>query len=361
MTSASERFRRPFSAWLAWSSPLGIALALFLWAPTGRAEEPDAASRTVARELARQGADAFDQGDYAAALDRLNRAYTLFKAPSISVMQARALARVGRLVEALDKYEETQRLPLASDAPDAFRRAATDAKREGDELKARIPRLAVHVRSQRGIPPGLSVRLDGKPLPAALLDVDRPIDVGSHEIIATAPGYHSVTRSVTLSERGSASVEIDLKTVSESEPTSAGQESRPPSEPSMAIEKAQPGAADTSSRPTAPPARSTPERTWGWTFVGIGAAGLAASAVTGFIALGKKKTLDANACRSGCGREFEKDIDTFRAMRTVSYVSAAVGVASVGVGGYLLLSGSRESAHVAATIGPGSAGLVGAF
>ena len=198
MTSASRR------------SAVALVLALGCFAPRSHAQELDAETRTLARELARQGADAFDQADYATALDRLNRAYSLFHAPTISLMQARALARLGRLVEALDRYEETSRVPLDNDAPDAFRRAVSDAIREGQDVRARIPRLFIRVRSTHGAPQGLSVLLDGRPVPPALLNVERPIDMGSHEITATAPGYHSVTKSVMLGERGSATLDIDL-------------------------------------------------------------------------------------------------------------------------------------------------------
>jgi hypothetical protein len=304
----------------------------------------------MARELARQGADAFDQADYTTALDRLNRAYSLFHAPTISIMQARALARLGRLVEALDRYEETLRMPVGNEAPDAFRKAVSDAKREGEDLRARMPRLLVRVRTVHGPPEGLSVLLDGKPVPAVLLNVERLIDIGSHEVTATAPGFHSVTKSVTLGERGSVTLDLDLDEIAPE-----------PATPAPELATAQSAAEQPS------PQRATRPRIWGWTFIGVAGAGLATSAVTGLIALGKKSDLD-EVCHPGCTSyserdtdKFEQDIDTFRTMRTVSYVSLAVGVASLGVGSYFLLSGSRESAHVAATIGPASAGIQGAF
>jgi hypothetical protein len=119
------------------------------------------------------------------------------------------------------------------------------------------------------------------------------------------------------------------------------------------------------------PKSSTRSRVLGWTFVGVAGVGLATSAVAGLIALDKKSDLDsscqANSPRpdgslgTACSPSVKGDMDMFRTMRTVSYVSLAVGVASLGVGSYFLLSGSRESAHVAATIGPMSAGIQGAF
>ncbi len=340
MTSASKR--RAFA----------LVLAVGCFAPLSHADEPDAETRTLARELARQGADAFDQADYAVALDRLNRAYSLFRAPTISIMQARALARLGRLVEALDRYEETLRVPLDGDTPEAFRRAVADAIREREDIRARIPRLLIRVRSTHGAPDGLSVVLDGKPVPPALLNVERPIDMGSHEVTVTAPGYHSVTKSVMLGEHGSVTLDIDLD--------------------SMQVVPAAPAPVATAQVAEQPQPRSgMRSRVLGWTFVGVAGAGLATSAITGLVALDKKSDLDGNCSRNtprpdgslgtACRPNYGPDIDTFRTTRTVSYVSLAIGVASLGVGSYFLLSGSRESAHVTATIGPGSAGIQGAF
>jgi len=313
------------------------------WSSTSHAQGVDAETRTVARELARQGADAFERHDYATALDRLTRAFSLFRAPTISIMQARSLVRLGRLVEALDKYEETQRMSLADDAPDAFRQAVNEAKGEAEELRARIPRVLVRVRATSGRIEGLKVQLDGKPLPPALLDVERPIDPGTHQISVTASNCEPVARHTKLAEGERAVLDIPLDPAS----TSA-----PPAAPEPVAPKAE----------TAPPPviESSSTAPWGWVGVGAGVAGLATFAVSGAIALDRKKSLDA-VCHPGCPPDAADDIVSFRRMRTISYVSLAAGIAAVGIGGYVLLSGSRDSAHVGVSIGPGTAGIGGAF
>jgi hypothetical protein len=116
-------------------------------------------------------------------------------------------------------------------------------------------------------------------------------------------------------------------------------------------------AAETASPPAI---GSSSAATWGWVSVGAGAAGLVTFAVTGAIALDRKSSLDA-VCRPGCPPSAADDIDSFRTMRTISYVSLAAGVAAIGIGGYVLLSGSRDSAHVGVSIGPGMASVGGAF
>lgn len=319
----------------------GIALGLLLGAlgfgSTASAGGGDAETRTMARELARHGAEAFDQRDYTTALDRFTRAEALFRAPSIVVMRARSLAALGRLVEALDAYEETQRMPLGGNAPSAFREAVQDAEREGEELRKRVPRLTVRVRAEDGDEDGMRVQLDGKPVPPALLNVDRPVDPGTHEIMADAPEHASVTRSATLREGDRVAIEIVLGGPAKIElaPKQEVPETPPPK-----------------------PSGSTP--VLAWVLVGAGAAGLGVSAVTGVAALGKKSSLDAE-CHPGCPASASSDIDSFRTNRTVSYVGLGLGVVSLGVGGYLLLSGKSESTHVAAGIGPGTVTVSGSF
>jgi hypothetical protein len=329
--------RRP--RWIV--APILIFLAIRS-APS-HAQGADAEMRTVARELARQGADAFEQRDYATALDRLTRASSLFRAPTISLLQARALARLGRLVEALDKYEETQRLPLGDEPPDPFLKAVGEAKHEAQQLRARVPRISIQVRAVHGQLDGLSVQLDGKPVPSALLDVERPIDPGMHQVTVKANTYDPVVRQAQLAEGDRVALQITLDGPRKAQPMDAPEPKAPTS--------------DVSPSSTNDPSQRT---LLGWLGVGVGTVGLATFAVSGVVALQRKSDLDA-ICRPGCPASAAEDIDSFRTMRTISYVSLVAGAASLGLGGYLLLSGSPESAHVAVSVGPANASIGGAF
>jgi hypothetical protein len=325
-------------SWTTVGVVLGISLSCASFSSHARAAPADAETRSVARELALRGAEAFERQDFAAALDSFTRANALYRAPSISVMRARSLARLGRLVEALDAYEETQRMALADDAPTAFKDAVVDAKREGEEVRARIPHLAIRVRDAHGIPAGLEVVLDGKPVPAALLDVERPVDPGVHQVSVTAPPHAPVTRTAKAAEGDHVALAVTLDDAEGPPRVTAASD------------------ADTNADQSSAGSR----RFWGWTAVGVGVVGIGVSAVTGAIALDKKSSLDT-ACRPGCPPGSGANIDSFRQNRTLSYVSLAVGAVSLGVGSYVLLSGHADSAHVAAGIGPGSATIVGVF
>lgn len=314
--------------------------------------EADAETRTAARELAQQGADAFERQDYITALDRFDRADSLIRAPTIGIMQARTLAKLGRWVEALDKYEETQRMPIDPDSPEALHQATADARTEGSELRSRIPLLTIHVVSDHHAMPGVLVLLDGKPVPAALLEVPRPANPGKHDVVGQVQGVTKVTRRVVLSEGDQAEVELSLG--STPAPVVVGPPAAPP--PSGPLVTAAPAPRD------ALPHASDSSRTWGWAAVGVGGVGLVVSAVTGTTALKKKSFLEEHCETDGsCRPEYADELESFRTNRTLSYVSAFVGVASLGVGGSLLLAFGDDGSEVLARVGPSGVSVSGSF
>jgi hypothetical protein len=338
--------------WMRCSLP--VLLALALTSHLVRAEDSGAQMRTMARDLADQGAQAFEQNDYAAALDRFARAFALVPAPSISIMRARALVKLGRILEALDEYEKTQRMQLGDDASAAFKQAVLDARREGELLWTRVPRLTIRVRSSEVAPKDLRVQFDSKLLPVALLDVGRPIDPGSHEIKVDAPGYETETRAFTIEAGENITLDIALKAVHATEsPTVTPNTSSPKA--SGAAESPAPNSHQPTTRHS-----TTTGKPWAWVAAGIGVAGLATSGITGVVALEKKSALDAQ-CHPGCPPGAASDISTFRTTRTLSYASFFAGAAFLGLGGYFLLTDSGEQKLVGATFSPTHLAVWGAF
>jgi hypothetical protein len=293
----------------------------------------------AARELAVSGAEAFDKQDYPAALDRFQRAEQLYKAPSISVMVARCLSRVGKLVEAVDKYEETMRTPLDATAPEAFQRAVADASAEVEAARARVARLELRLPADP--PSGLEVTFDYKPVPPALLGVPRPVNPGPHRIAARAPGREPYSYDVILAEGAVQAIEITLPSLQASRPAPVA-------------------AAPQQSSETAPAKKHGGVSPLTISLLAGGGVALAVGTVTGIVALSHKKDLDA-ACNPGCPSNMASDLDSFRLNRTLSYVSFGVGIAAAGTGAYLLLHEGRSGAQVGAQLLPGGAALAGIF
>jgi hypothetical protein len=293
--------------------------------------------RMAARELAVAGAEAYDKQDFATALDRFQRAESLYKVPSIAVMVARCLARVGRVVEAVDKYEETLRMPLDSSAPEAFQRAVADATAEVEGVRARVARLELRIPADA--PPELEVLLDDRQLPKALLGVPTPVNPGVHRIAAHAPGRKPYRYDVNLAEGARQAVEITLPL------EKRGEQAHPEDEERLPFKKAE--------------AKGKVSALSIGLFAGGGVA-LAVGVGSGISALNHQSNLD-DQCSPGCPASLSSELDAFRLTRTLSYVGFGVGLVAVGAGTYFLLHESSTGAQVGALVMPGGAGLAGTF
>ncbi|HWZ92030.1 MAG TPA: hypothetical protein VNW92_24365, partial [Polyangiaceae bacterium] len=321
-----------------------VAAGLVLCAPAAHAE--DAETRTAARDLATQGAEAYDAGQYAQANDFFSRAYELVHAPSIALMRARSLAKLGQLLEAIDIYEQTARVKLAAGAPEAYVAAVDTARTEVESVRLRVPRLKLSLTHvQAGESP--EVTIDDKPTPPALLGVDRPMNPGAHHVAVLVSRQIRSTRELELEEGKSYEVELDAASVSES------------------------GAAEQAPASTAPVAPSAPPNTnssasssmpatrvFGYAGLGLGAVGLGVGTYTGLVALHHKSQLDA-ACHPGCPESSSADLSGFRNNRTASWLGYGVGVAAAAAGVLLLTLGDPQHEHVAFGVYPGGVQIGG--
>jgi hypothetical protein len=298
-----------------------LACSLFLCVASAHAEE-DAETRTAARDLATQGGQAFDAGKYAEASDFFRRAHELVQAPSIALMQARSLAKLGQLLAAMDIYEQTARLKLAEDAPEAYVTAVQTARLEIEEVRTRLPRLKLTVfGTVTG--DGAQVTIDGKPTPAALLGVERPVDPGVHHFAVRVSGQTRAAADLTVLEGQSYRVELDAHPA------------QPTGNPALASLETRDASSGFDS-----------QKTLGYIGLGVGAVGLGVGTYTGLAALHYKSKLDS-ACQPSCPASSASDIDSWRSNRTVSWLSYGVGIAAAGTGVLLLTLGRPNRDRVA--------------
>ena len=328
MTSASSlRFAR-------WFGPLALASSLVTAHAAAADEKAETEARMAARVLAAQGSEAFEHREFARALELFQRASAIVQAPTISLMEARTLVELGRLVEAAEKYASTQRMLSVDPSNAIFRDAADAAQRELEPLMRRLPTLRVRLV---GLPPeeNPEIRIDGRKLPAEQAAVDRPIDPGRHRIeVRLSSGV--TLREVTLLERQHEDVVI-MPALPEARPVAQAPSAPPPP-------------------PRVEPSREAP-RTLGWVVAGAGLAFTGFGAVTGVLALKHKSDLDA-ACDPGCPQASADDITAFRRERTLSYIGFGAGAVGLVAGGYLLLR-PAQPASVAIRVAPNAVSLVG--
>lgn len=305
--------------------------------------------RVVAREFATRGAEAFDRGAFAEALDDFNRAAALFDAPTIAVMQARTLVKLGRWLEGLDRYQRTARQTLSPNEPPPFHEAIRQAATEGEALRQQLPQLSLLVDPREQ--PQLVVELDGQVLPPSLLNTQRPIDPGTHRLkvsqgavpflqrtVDTPPGQHVQLRL---------SLPIPTRVVAKA-PVAA-----PPEKEQVAAPKPSPASSVQESEPNWPLIGVA-------TIGGLGAIGAGLSAAFGSAT---KAHLDDD-CESPtrCSNQQQDDIDALQTARALFYVSSAMFVIGGSLTAYLLVAGQDDgTAQAKLSVSPFGAKLTTTF
>lgn len=318
--------RRAFLTFVAFAA---VALA----APAARAEGVDAETKSAARKLGTDGQKLFEAGSFAAALEKFNLADSLVPAPTLGLRAARCLAILGRLVEASERYLDVTRMQLDRNAPAVMRKAQAEALAEREKLLPTIPSLDVTIEGPTGA--GVTVIIDAKAVPPALLGQKRPVDPGVHRIEAKRADT-TVAREVTLKPGEAGQIVIEL----------------PPLPP----------------KPKPPDL--FPYRTVGFIGLGVGAVGVIIGGVSGILALTNEQSL-VRQCGSDhtCPPSAWAQSAAFDRMRALTTVGLVVGASGLAVGIPFLLAApsppkpttAPPTARIDPWVGLGAAGVRGSF
>ncbi len=188
---------------------LGLLLALGLGlCPREAGAQVSDADRAAARELATQGIQLQQAGNYIEALDRFDRAQAVFSAPTHLLHIAQCEAALGKLVEASETYRTLVRTPLPAGAPAAFIQAQQQGAAELSQVEPRIPSIRVVIRPRA--PLNTTIQIDGQAVSTALVGMQRPTDPGAHTVVLLAPGYARAEQKVVLNERETKDVAFNL-------------------------------------------------------------------------------------------------------------------------------------------------------
>ena len=339
---------------------LSLAVASAIGSPRVALADPNNPTdeeKASARLFGTEGVQLAMSGDCRGAVEKLRRAEALVHAPTTAVPLAHCQIQLGRIVNGTEILNRVINEPLSPNAPQPW----VDAKQRARALlyaaTPRIGRLRVHVDRPPGAPEGLQVTVDGAPLPAVLLDNDRPTDPGVHRVSARQEGFTAAEMDVSLAEGQSQTVSLRLD-VLPVEPAGS-----PAPWPAQATLGAPAPAAAADTQPHS--ANHLPA----YLAFGAGAAGVAVGAVFGILALSTKSTLDSS-CPSGkqyCPDSSSSDIDALHTDAILSTVGWGIAAAGAAAGAILLLTERPAEPTKAARLelwpwlGPGSAGLSGSF
>jgi hypothetical protein len=345
------------------SGAFALAVATFVIHPVSPAlaQPAESASRQSARTLGYAGVEAYQAGDYVAAEENLSAAFNLLRVPSLGLWSARALVKLGKLVEAAERYLVSASLEVPVGDVEIQRAARSEAQRERAALLPRIPLVTIRVEGASA--PEVEILLDGRNVP--------PSEVGT--TLRVNPGNRLV-----VGRRGTDQVEVVLKLAEGEqsvaslrfEPRAAGLDGAPPSvAPAAAVPVA---AATTTGVPVATkhePVRdatpSTPLRTTGWALLGLGGTSLVLAGVAGIVAHGKRDGFEEACPDDYCSNDVPADVrdeaESYNTLVTLSTIGWIAGGVLAAGGAVLLLTESGPEPQLALGIGPGSASLRGRF
>lgn len=275
------------------------------------------------------------------AIAKFQESQRLAPASGTALNLAYCQARLGRVASAWLMYRQAVALAEAQNKPEHARIART----EGEKLEPEVPQLTLVVPRSEGSPP--SIVLDDEPLSPDMWSVPIPVDPGKHSVAVVANGTRAWQTAVTMARREHATVEIPRTELDRAkalapaiapvtEPTTGGKV-----EPSKPAPRAARGA-------------SGAQRTWAFVLGGVGAAAV----VTG-AALFTSARLEYDGVGDHCTGN-ECDDEGFSARHSAasraraSYFVLAGGGALLGASLVLFVTNNRGSTtSVGAGVGGG--------
>jgi hypothetical protein len=303
-----------------------LAACLLAWGLEAHAAPKDDTMRAAARSLGTEGVEAYQAGNYVVAADKLERAYQLLKAPTLGLWSARALEKLGKWVQASERYLEVTRAAATAGDATVQRQAQQEAEIAQRELEPRIPSLTLTVRGADA--EQVTVTLDGTRLPSALLGQRQPVDPGRHRVEGVSGEQH-VSRYVTLAERGSGEVTLVFNAAANAPARDAAEGTRGTGQgPRSEV------AAEPSWRGTA-----------GYVGIGVGGAALIFGGVMGVLALGKRAAINDNpACHEMVCPDTEQAlVDSYNSQRTLASLGFIGGGVIATAGVTLLLTAPNDA------------------
>jgi hypothetical protein len=298
----------------------------------GEARADDATEIAAARTIGQDGVMLADQGRCAQALEKLAQAEKLHHAPTTALRMAECEIELGRIVAGTERLERLLREPQPVGTPAAFTAAYAKADRVLYAARPRIATLHIAVKGPRsGV---ATVSVDGDPVPAVLVDGDRPTDPGAHTITAKGRGWLAASANVTLKDGEVATVTLTMQ---------------PDPNAPQGGEGASEGPVD------GRPARTNK---LAWAALGVGAVGLVVGTVAGITVATKTSSLDGACVDKACPASRQDDIDSTATWATVSTVGFVVGGAGLATGAVLFLLGRPRSPATSA--GPSIMPVIGA-
>jgi Tetratricopeptide repeat len=280
----------------------------------------------------------YDAGDYGAALPLFRQVLESSGSPNARLYVARCLRELGRLPEAYEEMDITQRdAATRAESEPKYAQTRDAAAAERAILESRVGRLIVAIADP---PDDVRVTVNDQPLASERLGSPTTVSPGTIVLEVEAPGSNKVERRVTIAAGETKTVALTL--TGEKDETPQGLQK--PQQPSTA-------------QPT-----GGGVRTAGYFVAGLGAAGLALFGVT-WLQAGNQHELQKDECgRASCSpARYDEIVAKGKTLDTLATVGLIGGITGVAAGTAMIVFGgpSTPDAPTTArvTVSPGWASL----
>jgi hypothetical protein len=281
-------------------------------------------SKAKAQALLKEGAQFYQQGQFADALEKFEQAYAVFPSPKLLFNIGQASRDLGRPVEAVDAFEK-----FLAQATDPAPELVAEAKRSVAELSPKIGKLLIDCNVA-----GAAISVDGKNVgQAPLADMVR-VSPGNHQLTATHPSVVPAVENVTVAAGTVQAIVLRPRSLAEVAATTPVAPPAPAPAPTLA-----PPVEVRLVPPTEPPA--TKQGWWlgrKWTWVAAGSAVLFAGGgtVAGLAMQSKfdelkSKCGSANPDAPACTSSDISSLDARRNTANVMWGLTAAAVVTTGV------------------------------
>lgn len=279
-----------------------------------RAQSNDSDKVAAAQALYDEAVVAMDAKDYAKACPKLAEAVRLVpEGIGAKLTLAECFEASGKLASAWSQYAVAASM---ADRAGQKERAASASARAND-LKGKLAYLTIEVPRTVSAIPKVSITRGDVQVGEGQWFTPLPIDVGTYEIVVTAPGYKQWMQQIVIAKDGeSAKIRVEAPPIDQSEKAA---EERKQAAKIVFVEQA---------------AKRPWQKPLGFALIGVGGASLVAGAVVGVLAIQKNSEANDGPCNA-------KDICTYAGV-DLRHNAVALGNGStiaVVVGGTLALGG----------------------
>jgi serine/threonine-protein kinase len=299
----------------------GLA-ALLMMSATALPAQAQSSDQLAAESLFRDARRLLDEGKYKEACEKLAVSQSLDAAAGTALNLARCYEKTGQVASAWARYREAASIAQATGQAD---RAAT-ARKGADALEASLPRLNIRAPEDASERPQKITR-DGEVVAKEAWGVLIPVDPGSHEVEASAPGKKPWATTVAVALRESKDVVVPPLADDPAASALAGVTPPPPQNPPS----------PTPREPDAAPSNYwSLQRTAGVAVGVVGVVGITIGIVEG-LKYQSKKDDAASACDGTCS-DPDKVAEAAE-LQNEATKAGNIGIVSGAIGGAALIGG----------------------